>query len=193
MSDNTRIFPAIQINQLADPVQFVEIWSKYFPFDEPDYEKYLDLIENDSFTEEEFLWLFEYLLGEKLTGDRYNKYMEEIGSRVGIWNVLKENEDIGNLYTDPFMYVEPKWFVLLLHLLYHFPFFDDNICLAYRFITTGELSDIESDDDFLSTHGSFTVFSWEIVEQTPGYDEFAWRNALWAFGKFLKEFGWVMY
>lgn len=192
MTDNTRIFPALQINQLAEPIEFVSSWSKYFPFEEPDYEKYLQLLENDSYTEEELLWLFEYLLGEKLAGEKYDKYMEEVGSRLGSWNVLKEHEDIGDIYTDQFMFITPQWFVVMLHLLYKFPFFDENISRAYRFITKGDESDNEADEDFLCTHSEFMTFSWEIVEQTPGYDEFDWRNALLVFGRFLKQFGFVM-
>jgi hypothetical protein len=31
MFENTNIFPALQLNQLAQPIQFVESWCKYYP------------------------------------------------------------------------------------------------------------------------------------------------------------------
>ena len=190
MSENLRTFPAIQINTWADHIQFVESWFKYYPFDVPDYEKYVQLLDGDSYTEEDLLWLFEYLLGEKLTGDRYIKYMEEIGSRIGVWNVLKENENGADLYADTYLDIDARWFVLMHHLLYKFPLFTDNICEAYKFITSDE-RDEETEEDFFADYGSFMSFSEEVVKQTPGFGEFAWMNALWAFGKFLKEFGYV--
>lgn len=33
--------------------------------------------------------------------------MEQVGSRVRVLNVLIENEDVGDLYTDDFFSIEP--------------------------------------------------------------------------------------
>lgn len=192
MSENTRLFPTLQINILAEPIQFVEAWNKYFPFDE-DFERYMELaFETDSYTSEELLWLFEYLEGEKISGEKYELYKEEVGSKLDIINLIMEDEEYDALYTDTFMNITASWFIYLQHITSRLPYFDHNVCLAFRHITDGGIVDT-SDEELFILYGEFCKFSEEMVTLTPGYGELAWRNALWTFGKFLKEFGSVLF
>ena len=170
----------------SDVSSFAYCWDRCYPPDENNVHE--ELLFKDQLTEAELLKLYELKFG-KLSDERLTIFSKEIVSHLQLINELKESVDI-SMYYHHFPDIEVRWHIFLMRVIFRAPIFDENVYRAYHFIRTAEKREppIQEEEEYLMIYHDFFTFFWNTVESTPDCTPEQLNNALWAFGKFLKDY-----
>jgi hypothetical protein len=167
----------------ADGKAFVEFWSgRYSGYDDDFYEANL----GQELTETRILDWFEWKNGRPLSAQKRNSVLKNFVARTGELESIPANEtptQILNRFSDG----GAIWRIFWLHCWQptRFPIYDQHVHRAMRFIESGVLDEIPTNDrekilayteQYLPFHALFDGFPHRVVDK-----------ALWAFGKFIGE------
>jgi hypothetical protein len=186
MSGDTQLFPAMSINQFADPVSFVYSWNRLYRYTGRD-EDYESLKDKEEWTEEDLLTLFEWFEGKKLSNTRLKVFNEQVAARVRILNVMKQEVDIGDLYCE-FGHLDYMWYHFLANLVIDYPLFNRDIYRAFHFINSAEIREFPKDHcEQLEVYMAYVDFYDKYQELTPGCSTMEREIALMVFGRYLRR------
>ena len=189
MSEAVKLFPAIHIDLLSGPEEFVLSWDRCFKYDDIYADMYEENYKKTKYTEGDLLAMFEWKYG-KLSPERLKEFKKEVITHLDLINELRLDPDIDK-FMSVFIDLESRWQIMMLHITLSFPLFDEHSWRAYHFIHTAEkLGELPFDEDEMSIrYGEYCNFFWDMQKKTPGCSLEQLNNSLWAFGKFLKDYG----
>jgi hypothetical protein len=186
MSGDTQIFPALSINQFADPVSFVHSWSGLYRYSEKD-DEYEALKDKEEWTVQDVMALFEWFDGRKMSKGRLKMFNECVADKVAILNVMKSEVSIGDLYCE-FVHLGYMWYYFLANIVIDYPLFNRDIYRAFHFINSADIREFPWQDcNQLDEYLAYVDFYYKYQELTPGCGRRTREAALWVFGQFLRE------
>lgn len=191
--------PILQQHTTDNISSFNKYWKDYY--DESYQRDYFEIIEkvvwDESDIEKLFKWKNNMGKEEKKLGKTKRTYVARASSHLDWINKNKDNVSIKDFIKE-FKNLGPVWSITLLHAMspLQFPIYDQHVHRAYCYFTNLPFITLKREDvyhlyqeQYLPFFREFTNTLDKTVAELKEVD-----NALWAFGKFLKQYsGMVTY
>jgi hypothetical protein len=188
MPPNKKSFPVWTINFRNHPFGFVDSCSQLFNY--PQVEEYQQILQLDRWTPNDLERLFVWKNNNMtLSGKKNVVYKKLILPHLRKINELRTKFDIA-VFDSLFQHVPAIWRIFLLHCIHPpYPIFDQHVYRAYLFFQGEKIHPLP-----YSQAGRMKIYRGEFLPFFKGLKTACPRrsakqidNALWAFGKFLKE------
>ncbi|NTS42736.1 hypothetical protein HRG84_17690 [Flavisolibacter sp. BT320] len=171
--------------------KFVEYWSAQYDY--PDMDVYEESIVKTPVTAERLITLFTWKNGMPLSGKKEQALRDKIISKLTVIQTLSDNYNEA-LFDQHFGKLRIVWRVFLLHIINpeRFPIFDQHVYRAYRCLM--DISEVGREEEpklTMEAYNEYCKFYREIVKQCD-FSSKTVDDALWAFGKFLSRYPWMV-
>jgi len=178
--------PFVNLKSKADIQEFIDKWKKFYPA--PQENLYKINIQKKIFSAEDVTDLFIWKNGRKLSKVKRNSIKEKIIAKLDIINALKINFDM-NTFKSEFKNVSSIWKIFLLHIIKPdlYPIFDQHVCRAYYYIEEKTLQEIPDNNLFKEKLYFEKYLGFFNRLAAYGFERKELDEALWAFGKYLKD------
>lgn len=168
--------------------QFISSWSKLYTDskDQLFYNKNIDKL----LTPDSLLELYVWKNGTKLSLLKQKSFDDKIASKLTIINKWKgNNKEVSfDEIVDEFRIVSTIWLVFLAHIIdpILYPIYDQHVYRAYYFLKHKKIKEIPNEARKLTSYKEeYLPFYNGIKNQVNNLKEL--DEALWSFGKFLKQ------
>lgn len=175
----------------CSPETFVDFWCKQYDYAEP--EIYKREITTRPITPEGLRDLFKWKNGMRLSDKKAQALEAKIIAKLPIIQRLAESFD-EQLFRDSFGKLMVVWQTFLLHIINpeRFPIFDQHVYRAYRCLK--DIAEVGREDEPKLTMAAYDDYQQFYHQLVATYDGPTKRvdDALWAFGKFLSRYPWMV-
>jgi hypothetical protein len=176
----------IDLKSKTDIQKFVKKWKKFYRY--PRENLYKNNIQKSKFDEGDLINLYIWKNGGNLSELKRTSLTENIIRKLDVINELKSDFDIDKFESE-FKDVSAIWKIYLLHLIApgDYPIFDQHVCRAYYYIEKKKIEEIPQNNrnkEEIYFHEYLHFFNRLAAE---GIDRKELDEALWAFGKYLKD------
>lgn len=173
---------------ITDWSLFINSWSRLYQY--PDLDEYKRLIQQDQLKEEDISWLFTWKNGMNLSGAKQRRVANDILPNYELFDQLRQGFSL-TVFQQHFAGISAVWQIFLLHILQPntFPIFDQHVYRAYRYLNTSQLAELPIGNAKRMSlyHDSYLPFFNQVALATD-ISRQTIDQALWAFGKFLKQY-----
>lgn len=179
--------------QAADWSSFVNYWDGIYNYSSKSDAYQTFVIERGSsfiFNDKNVRKLFEW---KNNTDDKLSvkkaKSVEAISGNLPTLNELAENWD-NSIFNTAFGKISTVWQTFLMHIIQpdKFPIFDQHVYRAYTYLQTGQAEELKGTIKHqLSLYANYNSF-FEAIRNESGCNPRQLDRALWAFGKFIKQY-----
>jgi hypothetical protein len=168
--------------------QFIDCWSKYYNYSGNEiYFKHLNKCKIEA---EDIRELFKWKNNMRLSIKKDISIETKIIPRLSILNDLKKEKDIVfKTISDAFYNVPAIWRIFLAHIIKPntFPIFDQHVYRAMIYLQTNKIEELKNRDKakLEKYEYEYLRFFNDISSKISDYKKY--DEAMWAFGKFLKQ------
>lgn len=176
------------MKDLNEPAEFIRYWDSMYDYKlEPIYAKYI----GNALHEEGIRKLYEWKNGiENIMTGKKGTTVEFIQAQLpSLWD-LRENWN-EEQFNKQFEKIGLVWRVFLMHIIHpeRFPIYDQHVLRAYRYLQEGKvIQEKITDKSIIHYREHYTPFFLNLVQVSHNLGRKQVDNALWAFGKFLKQY-----
>jgi hypothetical protein len=171
----------------VSPTDFIEYWSRFYDY--PEEHLYSESIQKDQFDlesiEKLFVWKNNMVLSK-----RKQASFSRIVSKIGLINELKMNW-LENKFNESFGSINAIWQIFLMHIIQptRFPIFDQHVYRAHCYLLDGLASEIPGNNKKKISYykTKYVPFYDDFRKKSTGHSSKEIDNALWAFGRFIKN------
>lgn len=183
----------IQLQPVNNWSAFVNHWEKAYAYldDNQDYDTYL--VNRDVSFAFDKANLFRLFAWKNKTGDKLNAKKEKtvdglIGKLVEL-NQLRERWD-DSLFNKHFGEISAIWQTFLMHIIQpdRFPIFDQHVYRAFTYLQTSQAEELKGTTKLKLTYYDQYRLFFDSIRNQSGCDARKLDRALWAFGKFIKQY-----
>jgi hypothetical protein len=188
-ADTNKLLPILQLSFAENANAFVKYWSGLNDY--PGYATYKSAVTKSEISKKELRLLFEWKNSTDLNSKKEKSFLSHVLQHDELINELKKKFD-QKKFEKTFGKMSAVWQIFLLHILqpYDCPMFDKHVYRAFRFIQKLEKKRLPSSQSERLTifHEQYRPFFLEMCKLANGSDVFDIDNALWTFGKMIKEY-----
>jgi hypothetical protein len=187
-----KMFPSFQINFLGHSAAFIDSWEKLYNYGNGD--AYTSAIAKTSFNYDDLVQLYVWKNGMTLSAEKSASFEKYIASQIDVINKLKQSFH-RDLFDQHFGSLRAVWRIFLLHIINaDYPIFDQHVYRAFAYIQHAEKRQLPSSQSKCMDiyDKEFIPFIWDLKELSPNHSLTQIDHALWAFGKFLKDYPGVL-
>ena len=184
--DDNQLFPVLIVNHFADATKFVSSWANLYIY--PGYDRYQQIISKDILSESDlkelFLWKNNMVLSAKKAS-----LFEQIAKDLDVVNKLKQSDL--DQFDNHFSFLPAIWQIFLRHIIDPTqPIFDQHVYRAYAYIRLSERKELPNNKKIKLKiyYEQYIPFFMDMQEMANTNEGKEIDNALWAFGKVLKEY-----
>lgn len=169
-------------------IQFIDCWSKYYDY--RGNKIYFKHIKKNKLEADDISELFKWKNGMRLSTLKGISFETKIIPRLGIINDLKQERRITfQTITDSFHDVSAIWRIFLAHIINpnRFPIFDQHVYRAMIYLQTKKIEELKNTDKVKleKYENEYLEFFNDISPEISDYKKY--DEAMWAFGRFLKQ------
>ena len=168
--------------------QFIDCWSKYYDY--RGNEIYFKHLNKNPLETEDIRELFKWKNGMRLSTLKGISFETKIMPRLEIINNLKQERRITfQIINDSFHDVSAIWKIFLAHIVNprRFPIFDQHVYRAMIYLQTQKIEELKNYDQVKleKYQNEYLKFFNNISTEISDYKKY--DEAMWAFGRFLKQ------
>jgi hypothetical protein len=193
MSTQTfKTFKLVETNSLSD---FIKFWQQFYIDTEKDETLYRPAFGEGLLNDSLLLGYFEWKNQMTLSGPKKQSFNTKIGLKLNIINELRtKRESDFSLIQMVFEGVSTIWLIVLAHLINpeQFPIFDIHVFRAYQYIQNGtiDIQEYNNESKRLSLYkDKYLPFIEKLKQNSHTINNKSLDEALWAYGKFLSNYG----
>jgi hypothetical protein len=180
-------FPVLSVILSKNAIVFVDNWAKMYNY--PGYHRYEELLRLTAWKYDDLLELFTWKNGMPLSGKKVLVFERYIAAHIDSINQLRTHFD-KEKFDRLFFPLSAIWRIFLLHIVNpRYPIFDQHVYRAMIYIRQQNFQELPQSkaQRMRIYHEEYLSFFSELKACYGGYSEKVVDNALWAFGRFLKE------
>jgi hypothetical protein len=168
--------------------QFIDCWSKYYDFS--GNEIYFKHLNKNTLEASDIRELFKWKNGMRLSTLKGISFETKIMPRLDIINDLKSDKSLAfQTINDSFHDVSAIWRIFLAHIINpsRFPIFDQHVYRAMIYLQTKKIEELKNSDKVKleKYENEYLEFFNDISTEISDYKKY--DEAMWAFGRFLKQ------
>lgn len=168
--------------------QFIDCWSSFYDYS--GNEIYFKHLNKNTLEADDISALFKWKNGMRLSTLKGISFETKILPRLGIINDLKKERRIAfQTIRDAFHDVSAIWRIFLAHIIKpsSFPIFDQHVYRAMIYLQTHEIKELKNSDKVKleKYENEYLKFFHGISTEISDYKKY--DEAMWAFGRFLKQ------
>ena len=181
-------FPIWTTMQSNNAATFIDNWAKLYNY--PNYERYEELLHLLVWKYDDLLELFTWKNGMQMSGKKRLAFEKHIAAHITTINRLKIQFD-SEEFNELFLLLPAIWKIFLLHIINPgYPIFDQHVYRAMIYIRQQNVLELpySQDQRMRIYRNEYLSFFCDLKASCGDCSEKVIDNALWAFGKFLKEY-----
>jgi hypothetical protein len=168
--------------------QFIDCWNRFYDYS--GNEIYFKHLNKNTLEASDIKELFKWKNGMRLSTLKDISFETKILPRLGILNDLKKEKGISfQTINNSFPDVSAIWRIFLAHIIKpnRFPIFDQHVYRSMVYLQTNKIEELEN-NDHIKLHKyehEYLSFFNEVSPEIADYKKY--DEAMWAFGRFLKQ------
>ena len=187
-SQKSAQFPLLLIQSTSDAGAFIGGWKQLYNY--PGWDQFESLVRQPKLTKAQLLELFHWKNNMVLSASKSESFERNIAVEIDLVNKLKLHFD-PQQFDAAFGKMRAVWQTFLLHIVNpELPIFDQHVYRAFYFLTEGTPSELPKYQPACMSiyHEQYVPFFRHLIQSSPKYSSYDIDHALWAFGKFLKDY-----
>lgn len=188
-------FHKFELRELDDIQDFIKFWEQFYPDTTRDKTLYYPAFGEGLLTKSLLLGYFEWKNQMTLSGKKKESFESKIAIKLDrIIELRAKKESDFSLIQNEFNEVSTIWLIALAHLINpeQFPIFDIHVFRAYQYIQNETIDTQEYNNEskrLVLYQDKYLPFIEQLKQSNYTIDNKTLDEALWAYGKFLSNYG----